>query len=248
GDWDEIHDFVRGFQRANMALKYAPKPVVAAPFGLTLGGGLEISLHCTRMAAAAETYMGLVETGVGLIPAGGGAKEMLVRATDSAPLGENADPFHPIRQIFENIGMAKVSTSAKEARKLGYLSPCDTISMNRDHQLAAAKRFALKLVNQGYRPAKPREDIPVLGQSAYSKMRLGLHLMRRAEYITDHDAKVGEKLAKVLSGGAEFTSPQRVSEQYLLDLEREAFVSLCGEKQTRERIQYMLKKGKPLRN
>ncbi|HEX5483028.1 MAG TPA: 3-hydroxyacyl-CoA dehydrogenase/enoyl-CoA hydratase family protein, partial [Terriglobia bacterium] len=191
GDWDEIHDFVRGFQRANMALKYAPKPVVAAPFGLTLGGGLEISLHCHRMTAAAEAYMGLVETGVGLIPAGGGLKEMLVRATYSAPLGENADPFHPIRQIFENIGMAKVSTSAEEGRKLGYLSACDMISMNRDHQLAAAKRLALELASQGYRPGKPREDIPVLGQSAYSKMRLGLHLMRRAEYITDHDAKVG---------------------------------------------------------
>lgn len=248
GEWDEIHDAVRSFQNANMALKYAPKPVVAAPFGLTLGGGVEISLHSARTLAAAETYMGLVETGVGLIPAGGGVKEMLVRAMDSASFSDEADPFLPLKQAFQNMGMAKVSTSAEEARKLGYLSCRDMICMNRDRLLAAAKQLALDLVKRGYSPAKPRKDIQVLGQSAYSKMKLGLHLMRRAEYLTDHDVAVGDRLAKVLSGGGEFTSPQRVSEQYLLDLEREAFVSLCGEKKTQERIQHMLKKGKPLRN
>jgi 3-hydroxyacyl-CoA dehydrogenase len=153
-----------------------------------------------------------------------------------------------VKEVFLNIGMGKVSTSAEEARKLGYLSPRDSISMNRDRQIADAKQLALDLVRLGYRPGKPRADVRVLGQPAFVKMKLGLHLMRRAEYISDYDVVVGTHLAKVLSGGGEFTSPQAVSEQYLLDLEREAFVSLCGQKKTIERMQYMLKKGKPLRN
>jgi 3-hydroxyacyl-CoA dehydrogenase len=192
--------------------------------------------------------MGLVEVGVGLIPAGGGTKEMLVRAMDAAPRDEDADPFAPVKEVFQNIGMAKVSTSAEEARRLGYVSARDSISMNRDRLIADAKQLALDLVKLGYRPGKPRDDIQVLGQSAFAKMKLGLHLMRRAEYVSDYDVVVGTHLAKVLSGGGEFTSPQRVSEQYLLDLEREAFVSLCGQRKTVERIQHMLKKGKPLRN
>jgi 3-hydroxyacyl-CoA dehydrogenase len=248
GEWEDVHEAVRAFQNANMALKYAPKPVVAAPFGLTLGGGVEISLHATRVRAAAETYMGLVEVGVGLIPGGGGTKEMLVRTMDTVPKDPEADPFTHLKEVFLNIGMAKVSTSAEEARRLGYLSPRDSISMNRDRQIADAKQLALDLVKFGYRPGKPREDILALGQAAFAKMRLGLHLMRRAEYITDYDVVVGTQLAKILSGGGEFTSPQQVSEQYLLDLEREAFVSLCGQKKTQERMQHMLKKGKPLRN
>jgi 3-hydroxyacyl-CoA dehydrogenase len=248
GEWEEIHQAVRAFQNANMALKYAPKPVVAAPFGLTLGGGVEISLHATRVRAAAETYMGLVEVGVGLIPGGGGTKEMLVRAMDAVLQDPEADPFLYLKEVFLNIGMAKVATSAEEARKLRYLAPQDSISMNRDRQIADAKQLALDLVRLGYRPGKPREDILVLGQPAFTKMKLGLHLMRRAEYISDYDVVVGTYLAKILSGGGEFTSPQRVSEQYLLDLEREAFVGLCGQKKTVERMQYMLKKGKPLRN
>jgi 3-hydroxyacyl-CoA dehydrogenase len=246
-EWDEIHQMIRAFQNANMALKYAPKPVVAAPFGLTLGGGVEVALHCTRIRAAAETYMGLVETGVGLLPAGGGTKEMLVRAMDAVPADEQADSFTYIKEVFLNIGMAKVSGSAAEARKLGYLAARDSISMNRDRQIADAKQLALDLVKLGYRRSIPREDIRVLGQSAFSRMKLGLHLMRRAERVSDYDVVVGTHIARVLSGG-EFTSPQSVSEQYLLDLEREAFVSLCGEKKTQERIQFMLKKGKPLRN
>jgi len=248
GEWEEIHQAVRAFQNADMALKYAPKPVVAAPFGLTLGGGTEICLHCARVRAAAEAYMGLVEVGVGLIPAGGGTKELLVRAMDAAPADPDADPFTFVKEVFLNIGMGKVATSAEEARKLGYLSPRDSISMNRDRQIADAKQLALDLARLGYRPGKPRTDIRVLGQPAFVKMKLGLHLMRRAEYISDYDVVVGTYLAKVLSGGGEFTSPQAVSEQYLLDLEREAFVSLCGQKKTIERMQYMLKKGKPLRN
>jgi 3-hydroxyacyl-CoA dehydrogenase len=248
GEWEEIHEAVRAFQNANMAIKYALKPVVAAPFGLTLGGGVEMVLHAARIRAAAETYMGLVEFGVGLVPAGGGAKEMLIRAMDAVPPDPEADPFLYLKEVFLNIGMAKVSTSAEEARKLRYLFPRDSISMNRDRQIADAKQVALDLVKLGYRPAKPRDDILALGQAAFTKMKLGLHLMRRAEYISDYDVAVATHLARILSGGGEFTSPQRVSEQYVLDLEREAFVSLCGEKKTQERMQYMLKKGKPLRN
>jgi 3-hydroxyacyl-CoA dehydrogenase len=248
GEWDEVHQAVRAFQNANLALKYAGKPVVAAPFGLTLGGGVEIAIHSTSVRAAAETYMGLVEVGVGLIPAAGGTKEMLVRAMDAAPRDDEADPFTPVKEVFQNIGMAKVSSSAEEARRLGYLSARDSISMNGDRLIADAKQLALDLVKLGHRPGKPRDDILVLGQSAFAKMKLGLHLLRRAEYISDYDVVVGTHLASVLSGGGEFTSPQRVSEQYLLDLEREAFVSLCGQRKTVERIQHMLKKGKPLRN
>jgi len=248
GDWDEIHRMVREFQNANMALKYAPKPVVCAPFGLVLGGGVEMALHAARVRAAAETYMGLVEAGVGLIPAGGGTKEMLVRAMDAVPSDEEADPLLYIKQVFLNIGMAKVSSSAEEARRLGYLSARDSISMNRDRLIADAKQVALDLARLGWRPGKPRDDVRALGQEAFSKMKLGLHLMRRAERISDYDVVVATELAKILSGGGEFTSLQQVSEQYLLDLEREAFVSLAGRKGTQERIQHMLKTGKPLRN
>ncbi len=248
GEWDELEEAVRAFQNANMALKYATKPVVAAPFGLTLGGGVEITLHCRRARAAAETYMGLVEAGVGLVPAGGGTKEMLVRAMDKALAVKDADPFDWIKDLFATIGMAKVSTSAEEARKLGYLSELDSYSMNPDRQLAEAKQLALALAQLEAQPAKPRDDILVLGQSAFAKMRLGLHLLRRGGHISEHDAVVGTHLAKILSGGGAFTSPQRVSEQFLLDLERESFLSLCGERKTQERIQHMLKTGKPLRN
>ena len=174
-----------------MALKYAPKPVVAAPFGMTLGGGTEMCLHTTRVRAAAETYMGLVEAGVGLIPAGGGTKEMLLRALDGVPADPEADPFTYVKEVFLNIGMAKVSTSAEDARRLRYLSPQDSISMNRDRQIADAKQLALDLVRLGYRPGQPRQDIRALGQAAFTKMKLGLHLMRRAEYVSDYDVVVG---------------------------------------------------------
>lgn len=248
GEWDDLHAAVRAFQNANMALKYAPKPVVAAPFGLTLGGGTEMILHATRVRAAAETYVGMVEFGVGMIPAGGGTKEILVRAMDAVPADPEADPFTYVKEVFFNIGMAKVSTSAEEARRLGYLSAKDSISMNSDRQIADAKQLALDLARLGHRPGMPRHDVRVLGQSAFTKMKLGVHLMRRAEYMSDYDVVIATQLAKVLSGGGEFTSPQLVSEQYLLDLEREAFLSLCGQKKTSERIQFMLKYGKPLRN
>jgi 3-hydroxyacyl-CoA dehydrogenase len=172
---------------------------------------------------------------------------MLVRALDAVPHDEHADPFTYVQEVFLNIGMAKVSASAEDAHKLGYLAARDSISMNRDRQIADAKQLALDLVKLGYRPGVPRTDIRVLGQSAFSMMKLGLHLMRRAERLSDYDVVVGTHIAQVLAGG-EFTSPQAVSEKYLLDLEREAFVSLCGQKKTQERIQFMLKTGKPLRN
>jgi 3-hydroxyacyl-CoA dehydrogenase len=248
GDWEKIHEAVRAFQDANMALKYSPKPVVAAPCGLALGGGTEICLHAARVRAAAESYMGLVETGVGLIPAGGGTKEMLLRALDAVPSDPEADPFTYVKEVFLNIGMARVSTSAEEARRLRYLSPLDSISMNRDRQLADAKQLALSLARLGHRSGQQRTDIRVLGQAAFAKMKLGLQLMRRAEYLSEYDVVVGTNLARVLSGGGEFTSPQLVSEQYLLELECEAFASLCGQKKTVERIQFTLKEGKPLRN
>ncbi|HTV55709.1 MAG TPA: 3-hydroxyacyl-CoA dehydrogenase NAD-binding domain-containing protein [Terriglobia bacterium] len=245
-DWDEVHRAVRAFQNVNVALKYASKPVVAAPFGLTLGGGTEIALHCASVVAAAETYLGLVETSVGLVPAGGGAKEMLLRAMDLVP--EDGDPFPFLKDVFTSIGNAKVSTSAADARTLGYLSARDVVLMNRDRQITIAKQEALNAAKLGYHPGKVRDDIVVFGTAAFSRMRHALHLMRRAEYISAHDLIVGTHLARILSGGGEFTGPQRVSEQFLLDLEREAFVSLCGEKKTVERIQHTLKTGKPLRN
>jgi len=258
-EWDEIHMAVRHFQNVNLALKYAPRPVVAAPQGMALGGGCEISLHAARIHAAAEAYIGLVETGVGLIPAGGGTKEMLIRANEQArilsPAGaqlvapsaeSDMDLFHALKPVFENIAMAKVGTSAEESRGLGYLRGADLVSMNRDRLVADAKQTALSLARAGYRtPA--RTEIRVLGESFLAAAKLAVHMFLRGEYISEYDALVARKLANVLAGGA-LSAPQMVSEQYVLDLEREAFVSLCGERKTLERIAHTLKTGKPLRN
>jgi len=246
GDWDDIHLAVKQFQRANMAVKYAPRPVVAAPHGLALGGGCEIPLHSARIHAAAETYMGLVEAGVGLIPAGGGSKEMLIRANEQAASGGDLDLFHVLRHIFENVAMAKVSTSGEEARSLGFLREADGIAMNRDRQIADAKEMALAMVRAGYHPPAPAE-IRVLGEEFYAAAKLGIHMLVRGEYASEYDGVVARKLAYVLSGGG-LTAAQTVPEQYILDLEREAFVSLCGERRTQERIAHTLKTGKPLRN
>ena len=246
-EWEEIDEMVRAFQGAAMSLKYAAKPVVSAPFGLTLGGGVEIALHSARVRAAAESYMGLVETGVGLIPAGGGAKEMLLRAIETLPATIDSDPLVNITKIFETIGMGKISTSAEDARRLGFLRDHDSISPNPDRLIADAKQEALALVRGGYQPPRPPEDIPVFGEPVFSALKLGLYLMRRAEFITEYDVVVGTKLAGVLSGGP-LSGKQAVNEQYLLDLEREAFLSLCGEPRTEARIQHMLKTGKSLRN
>ncbi len=244
-EWDEIHAMVRAFQNTVMAFKYAPRPVVVAPHGMALGGGCEVVLHGQRVVAAAETYLGQVETGAGLIPAGGGCKELLLRATDTA--SDELDLLNRIRHLFETIALAKVSTSAEHARRLGFLRQGDQITMNLDRLLGDAKQTVLAMARTGVRPGTPRTDIRVPGEAAYAQMKLGIHMMRRAEHITDYEAVIAEKLAYVLSGGA-LNPPQAVSEQYLLDLEREAFVSLCGERKTQERIQYLLKTGKPLRN
>ena len=256
-EWDEVHLAVRQFQQANLALKHSPKPVVVAPFGMSLGGGCEIPLHAARVQAAAETYLGLVEVGVGLIPAGGGTKEMLVRANEHARSvnpaggdGSDLDLFHALKPVFEQIAMAKVATSAEEARALGYLRPGDGISMNKDRQVADAKAAALELVREGYRPAHPpptEPSIRVLGEQFLAGAKLAIHMMLRGSFISEYDAVVARKLGNILAGGP-LSASQLVSEQYVLDLEREAFVSLCGEKKTLERMAHTLKTGKPLRN
>jgi 3-hydroxyacyl-CoA dehydrogenase len=262
-EWDELHLAVKQFQNANLAIKYAPKPVVAAPQGMALGGGCEVSLHAARIQAAAESYMGLVEAGVGLIPGGGGTKEMLIRANEHAGGTASGSPsssesdldlFHALRPIFETIAMAKVGTSAEECRELGLLRREDGVSMNRDRLVADAKEAAVALVRGGYKPpaANWREgaqttQIKVLGEQFLATAKMAIHLLQRGGYATDHDAHVARKLATILAGGP-LSAPQTVSEQYLLDLEREAFVSLCGEKKTQERIAHTLKTGKPLRN
>ena len=253
-EWDELHMAVKQFQNVNLAIKYAPKPVVAAPQGLALGGGCEISLHAAKIQAAAESYIGLVETGVGLIPGGGGTKEMLIHANENAPSGDELDLFHTLRPIFENIAMAKVGTSAEECRELGYLRKGDGVSMNRDRLVADAKQTALALVQSGWKPAASswqegaqNTQIKVLGESFLAAAKLAVHLMVRGGYASDYDGHVARKLAGILAGGA-LSAPQTVSEQYVLDLEREAFVSLCGEKKTQARVAHTLKTGKPLRN
>ena len=253
-EWDELHMAVKQFQNVNLAIKYAPKPVVAAPQGMALGGGCEVSLHAAKIQAAAESYIGLVETGVGLIPGGGGTKEMLIRANEHAAAGEDLDLFHALKPVFEAIAMAKVGTSAEECRDLGYLRREDGVSMNRDRLVGDAKEVALALARGGYKPlaaswqeGAQTTQIKVLGEQFLAGAKLAIHMMMRGGYASEYDAHVGRKLANILAGGA-LTAPQHVSEQYVLDLEREAFVSLCGEKKTQERIAHTLKTGKPLRN
>jgi 3-hydroxyacyl-CoA dehydrogenase len=247
-NWEELDMMVRVFQNAVMSLRYSPKPVVIAPFNLTIGGGCEFVLHGDRVRASAESYIGLVEVGVGIIPAGGGTKELTVRALDSIPKGmDDADPFPFLKRAFETIALAKVATSAGEARQLGYLRDEDSISMNQDRLLADAKQEVLALANGGYTEQQQRTDILALGNSALAILKLGIHQMKRGGFISEHDALIGEKLARILTGG-DLNHPTRVSEQHLLDLEREAFLSLAGQRKTQERMAAMLKTGKPLRN
>ncbi|HWN84798.1 MAG TPA: 3-hydroxyacyl-CoA dehydrogenase NAD-binding domain-containing protein [Vicinamibacterales bacterium] len=244
-NWDELDAMVRAFQGATMGLRYADVPVVVAPAGLALGGGCEIALHADRVQAAGEAYIGLVEVGVGLIPAGGGTKEMTARAAESVTAG--ADLLPPIQRAFETIGFAKTSTSGPDARRLGYLRPADAITMNRERLMTDAKQHALQRVAEGYQRPVPRASIPVGGDAVLAPLKLGIHLAWRAGRISDHDAMIGRKLATIMAGG-ELPHPATVSEQHLLDLEREAFLSLLGQHKTRERIQHTLKTGKPLRN
>ena len=253
-EWDEIDMYIRGFQQMTQAIKFCARPVVVAPFGLTLGGGCEVSLHGAKRQAHLELYMGLVEAGVGLIPAGGGCKEMTLRAveiaTAAAPTGSRSDSVelhHAMRTIFENLALAKVSTSAFEAQSLRLLRPTDGITMNRDRLLHDAKSQSLNLVESGYNAPLPITDIPAPGDSVLAALKLGIHMLRQGEYASDHDVVVATHLATILCGG-NVTPGTPVSEQYLLDLEREHFLSLCGERKTQERIAHTLKTGKPLRN
>jgi 3-hydroxyacyl-CoA dehydrogenase len=257
-EWDDVDLAIRQFQGMTQAIKFSPKPVVAAAFGLCLGGGTEISLHAAARQPHAELYTGLVEVGVGLLPGGGGCKEMLLRAVDGAAaarggkgsgeaLAGSIEMLEAMKRAFETIATAKVATSAHEARGLGFLSDSDRISMNRERVLSDAKARALELVRAGYEPPVPRTDIPAPGESLFATLKMGVHLMRQGDFITDYEVKLGAKIAEVLCGG-NVTPGMLVSEQYILDLEREGFKSLCGEKKTQERIQYTLKTGKTLRN
>jgi len=252
-EWDEVDFVIRQFQNMTQAIKFSPKPVVIGSFGLCLGGGTEISLHAPARQPHAELYTGLVEVGVGLLPGGGGCKEMLLRAVETAEAvrpggrGESVEMMEALKKAFETIATAKVATSAEEARGLGFLSASDRITMNRERVLSDSKACALDLVRAGYRPPAPRTDIPAPGENILAALKMGVHLMRQGEYITEYEVKLATKIAEVLCGG-NITPGTPVSEQYILDLEREGFKSLCGEKKTQERIQYTLKTGKTLRN
>jgi 3-hydroxyacyl-CoA dehydrogenase len=257
-EWDDVDLAIRQFQGMTQAIKFSPKPVVSAPFGLCLGGGTEISLHAAARQPHAELYTGLVEVGVGLLPGGGGCKEMLLRAVDGATaarggkgsgeaLAGSIEMLEAMKRAFETIATAKVATSAHEARGLGFLNDGDRITMNRERVLSDAKARALELARAGYEPPVPHTDIPAPGENLLATLKMGVHMMRQGDYVTDYEVKLGAKIAEVLCGG-NVTPGTSVSEQYILDLEREGFKSLCGEKKTQERIQYTLKTGKTLRN
>lgn len=245
--WDLIESMIRKFQHAALRLRYCARPVVAAVQGMALGGGCEIPLACARVQAAAETYMGLVELGVGLIPGGGGTRELACRAAESVPLGTQAELFPYLRRSFEAVAQARVSSSAEEARAFGFLSTVDGVSMNRDRTLADAKRAVLHLAEGGYRPPRRRTAVRVAGEPGLAEMEVILHQFHQAGYASDYDVFLGRKFAHVLCGGA-IDAEYPVREEYLLDLEREVFLSLCGEAKTLERIEHTLKTGKPLRN
>jgi len=247
GEWDELALAVRQFQNTVMSLRYSAKPVVVAPHHLTLGGGCEMVLHADRAVGAAETYIGLVEVGVGLIPGGGGTKEMAVRAAEIAESTPGADHFEALKHHFELSAMGKVATNGVEAKSWGLMRKADRVVMNERRLIEEAKQTVLNLSRAGYVQPQPRQDVLVLGEAALTKFKLGVHMLKRGGYISEHDGVIGLKIANVISGG-NLTRPTRVSEQYLLDLEREAFVSLCGMKATQERLAHMLKTGKPLRN
>jgi 3-hydroxyacyl-CoA dehydrogenase len=252
-EWDEIELSIRQFQGMTQAIKFCQCPVVSAPFGMCLGGGTELSMHAALRQPHLELYAGLVETGVGLIPGGGGLKEMLLRALASADAvrGDarigSVEVIDALKNVFEIIAMAKVSTSAIDARSLRIIEGIDTISMNRSRLVSDAKAQALRLVRCGYTAPVARTDIPAPGESILATLKLGIYLLREGAYISEHDAKVATHVARVLTGG-DVTPGTLLSEQALLDLEREAFLSLCGEPKTVERIGFTLKTGKPLRN
>lgn len=247
GRFDEIEASVHRSQDARMALRFLSRPVVAAPFNYAVAGGAEMVLAADRACAAAESQIGLVEVGVGLIPAAGGCKELLRRVVSPAMRVENAEATPFVRKVFDNIFQSKVSTSAYEAQDLGYLSEADPIVVKSEHLLWHAKNLALSMVEPGYRPPTPERSIFIAGESARAALQVALFLMQQAGYVLEHGARIGEKLIRVLCGG-EITTPQWVDERYILDLEREAFLSLCGEAATQARIAHFLSTGKRLRN
>ena len=246
-EWSTIDRFIRTFQGAMQMLKFAPYPVVAAPHGLVLGGGCEVALHADHRIAAGETYAGLVEIGVGLLPAGGGTKELALRCYDLMGVAERPDPMQFLQRAFLLIGMARTSSSAHESVEMGLFPPTTTISLSRDHVVARAKAHALQMLNCGYAAPTPRTDIKVVGDPGVQTFRMMLYNMTEQRQVSKHDAFIAERIARVLCGG-EIDGGQTVSEQYLLDLEREAFVELCQTDKTAARIEHMLKNGSPLRN
>jgi 3-hydroxyacyl-CoA dehydrogenase len=252
-EWDELDGYVREFQAMTQAIRFCVRPVIVAPFGMCLGGGAEVALHGAARQSHIELYMGLVETSVGLLPAGGGCKEMTMHAIETAnrvranPRSDSVEMNDALRTTFETIAMAKVSGSAAEAKNLNLMRASDGITMNRERLLSDAKSEAAKLADAGYVPPLPRADIPAPGEGIFANLKLGIHMMREADFISEHDAKIARLVARVLCGGAVMTGIP-LSEQHFLDLEREAFLSLCGEPKTAERISATLKTGKPLRN
>jgi 3-hydroxyacyl-CoA dehydrogenase len=246
GMWDSLDQAIRKLQGTNMRMRYSPKPIVVAPLGLALGGGCEITMHASRVVASSETYIGLVELGAGVIPAGGGTKEILRRIINPPMKTENAEVLPFLQRAFLQIGQAKVAASAEEARQMAILNPQDRIILNRDHLLAEAKREVLHMVKVGYHPPAP-EPIYVAGRDMLGALRVGAFMFKEGKYISEYDRHIANKLAYVMCGG-ELTKPQWVSEQYILDLEREAFLSLCGEEKTQARMWSLLQTGKLLRN
>ncbi|HVB37372.1 MAG TPA: 3-hydroxyacyl-CoA dehydrogenase NAD-binding domain-containing protein [Vicinamibacterales bacterium] len=246
-NWDEIDLMVRTFQSTTQALRYAPVPVIVCPAGLTLGGGCEIALYADRVQAAGESYIGLVEVGVGLIPGGGGTTAMVARAVEALTPEQQRNLLAAVRPAFETMALGRVSTSGPDARRLGYLRDLDGVTMNRDRLMADAKRIALERVREGYHPPARRDRIPVGGDDVRAALSIGVHLAWRAGQASDHDALIGRMLARIMAGG-DLPHATTVSEQYLLDLEREAFLKLCGEPKTQARIRHTLKTGKTLRN
>ena len=246
GLWDQIEAGVKKMQDMNMRSRYLQKPVVVAPAGVTLGGGLEITMHSSRVIAAAELYTGATEFAVGVIPAGGGTKEMIRRIINPAMQTENAEVLPFLQRVFMQIGLAKVSMSAGEARQMGILGPADRVVMNKDLLLAEAKKEVLHMASSGFHPPLP-EKIYAAGRDALAALRVAIHMMKEGKYITEYEAYMANKLAVVMTGG-ELSKPTWVDEQYILDLEREAFVSLCGEEKTQQRMVHILQGGKPLRN
>ena len=245
-EYDELDFAIRAFQNTMMRLRYSSIPVIAAPHGMALGGGCEICLHVDKVIAHAETYTGLVEFGVGLIPGGGGTKEFAVRNHDD--LNEGDMRINNLRNRFLTVGQAKVGTSAHEAFELGYYRKGqDEVIVSRAHQLAYAKQVCMSMVSKGYQQPAKRKDITVYGNEGLGIVYVGADSMYSGKYISEHDKLISEKLGFVMCGG-DLSSPTQVSEQYLLDLERKAFLELCTEKKTLERIQSILQTGRVLRN